>query len=148
MPKEMTKMAKKKKVRKKYGSQKWQRLADDEWSRVIREVGHCEWCGRTDKMLNAHHIINRTNFLYRHLIANGVCLCVDCHRGAQSAHADRTVFYAWLNHNRPGIWSWFMRHTTTDFKVVGNRTVKVYKPIFIPHEGDEAEYELLKEIRK
>ena len=142
-------MAKKKKVRRKYGSKKWQRKADEEWSRVIREVGHCEWCGQTDKMLNAHHIINRTNFAYRHLVENGVCLCVDCHTtGAQSAHADRKVFYAWLNHNRPGLWSWFKRHTTLDFKQVGNRTVTVYKPIKIPHEGDKAEYETLKEISK
>ncbi len=136
------------KKRKKYGSKKWQRMADDEWGRVIREVGHCEWCKRDDKVLNAHHIINRTNHSYRHLIENGVCLCVDCHTGRQSAHTDRTAFYSWLMTQRPGIWKWFERHTILDLKDVGNRLITTYKPIKIKHLGDEAEYEMLKEIRK
>ena len=141
-------MAKKKKIRKKYGSQKWQRLADDEWGRVIREVGHCEWCERTDKTLNAHHIINRTNFAYRHLVENGVCLCVDCHTGRRSAHSDLSTFYQWLIKEREGIWVWFRNHTVREEKIVGARTVVVFKPIKIPHEGDEVEYGILKEICK
>jgi hypothetical protein len=128
----------------------WQKKADKEWARVIKEVGHCEWCGRADKQLHAHHIINRTNYAYRHLLVNGVCLCAACHTmDVQAAHTDRTAFYRWLEKERPGVWRWFNRHTIVIHKQVGNREVVVYKPRkFTDHEGDKAEYEKLKEIRK
>jgi hypothetical protein len=129
----------------------WQKKADQELKRVILEVGHCEWCGRSDKevQLHHHHIIPRGNYAYRHLVENCLCLCASCHTlGAQSAHNDISALYAWLMKDRPGIWRWFTKHTVRTEKVLGNRTVVVYKPIKIEHLGDEAEYYILKEISK
>ena len=129
----------------------WQTKADKEWSRVIKEVGHCEWCGQSDEIaqMHAHHIIKRTNFNFRHLIENGHCLCASCHSlGHSSAHKDRTAYLEWFELRRPGQWKWYMDNTVTEWKEIGNRTILVYKPKKIRHEGDKAEYEMLKEIRK
>jgi len=125
---------------------KFQVKADKEWARVIRQVGRCEMCGRRTT-LNAHHIIHRTKFCYRHDLSNGICLCVSCHMyGSHSAHNDRTFFWNWLEKNRPGQWKWFLDHTVPYDKKVGNTIVHDRKPINSKHRGDEVEYNELKEM--
>ena len=126
----------------------WQTMADKEWRRVVKEVGCCEMCRSKDKQLHAHHIIKRVNLAYRHDVTNGLCLCAGCHTFAShSAHNDLTFLYKWMQENRPGVWAWFTRHTVKSEKVIGKSKISVYKPISIPHRGDEVEYMELKEMK-
>lgn len=127
----------------------WRKRCDNEWGRVIREVGYCEMCGSKEGQLHAHHLIRRGNFAYRHLVENGACLCASCHTFAShSAHRDRTFFYQWLKRNRPGQWKWLMEHTVKKEKMIGKTKSIDYAPIKMKKEKtDEQEYYELKEIK-
>ena len=128
-------------------AKKWQKKADDEWSRVVRQVGYCEMCGSSTKQLHAHHIIGRANFAYRHDLSNGICLCASCHVFSKnSAHSNATFFYRWLKENRPGQWVWFREHTVEKKKMIGNTESISYAAIKTDHVGNEAEYNILKEM--
>jgi hypothetical protein len=75
---------------------------DKEWSRIVRErAGHCEYCGKTEH-LNAHHIFGRRKKSVRFELANGVCLCVGCHKFSTdfSAHETPVLFVNWLRETR------------------------------------------------
>ncbi len=127
----------------------WQKKADEMWSKVIKQVGHCERCFATDKQLHSHHIIGRKAFAYRHDVSNGVCLCASCHTmSAWSAHNDRSEFLYWLKHCRPGQWKWFLEHTVRIKKKIGLQTFTVYHSKPGEHKGDKLEYEELKEMYK
>ncbi len=135
-------------------AKKLRKEADLEWSRVIREVGHCERCepdGDHDegKSLNAHHLIGRSAYAYRHDLSNGICLCASCHTmSAWSAHEDKTGFMSWLERNRPGQWAWYCQHTVAVEKQIGNEIVIVRHAKPGTHRGDAVELEELKGIRK
>lgn len=75
--------------------------ADIKWSRRIRERdGMCMVCKKTDKRLNAHHIIPKNFEQFRLDIDNGITLCVQCHQfGKYSAHKNPLWFADWLRHN-------------------------------------------------
>ena len=93
-------------------SKYWKGKADDEWSREIKAVGRCEYCGSTTNQLNSHHIISRTRLRFRHDLSNGVCLCSRCHAfdPAISPHADSygaENFLDWLANERWGQWIWY-----------------------------------------
>lgn len=125
----------------------WEKKADDAWKKVIKQVGHCEMCGSSDKQLHAHHIIGRVNKAYRHDLSSGICLCANCHTFAPySAHKDASGFRAWLKKNRPGQWQWYVEHTVMTEILVGNRTVERYGAIKMSHRGDEVEYQELKQM--
>ncbi len=91
-------------------SRYWKTKADDAWRAEIRAVGSCEICGHKTG-LNAHHLIGRTNLLFRHDLSNGVCLCSGCHLFKDhSPHRDLIStdnFILWLKAERPGQWQWY-----------------------------------------
>lgn len=98
----------------------WEKKADAEYSRVVRQVGKCEMCNREGKRgkkqgwtnLDAHHIIFRTHKEYRHDLSNGLCLCVPCHQWSIiSPHQDQHRFFEWLERNRPGQYLWYLENT-------------------------------------
>ncbi len=60
---------------------------DNLWSQAIKKIwnNRCALCGRgKDKIaLESHHIIKRSqNFILRHDLNNGICLCLECHANA------------------------------------------------------------------
>ena len=67
------------------------------WSQIVRSVGRCQYCGKTEN-LHAHHIFGRTNKAVRWDLENGVCLCAGCHKFSRvfSAHETPTEFTIWL----------------------------------------------------
>ena len=71
---------------------------DRVWSLVIRSKGHCECCERTTGQFHAHHLFGRIRKSVRWNKANGVCLCVHCHRGLCHAVAydNQVTFHQWL----------------------------------------------------
>lgn len=71
---------------------------DDLFSKIIRSKGYCEYCGRSDLMLNCHHIIGRIIYALRWCIGNGCCLCVKCHF---EAHNNPIKFINWFKEHRP-----------------------------------------------
>ncbi len=117
----------------------WEKKADKELKRVILATGHCERCGRSDHQLHHHHIFTRNNKAYRHLLEAVVCLCAGCHTmRSDSAHRDITTFYKWLA--TTDRWRWFREHTVEHREIIANVEVVIYKPIKIPHRGDEIEH--------
>jgi len=76
--------------------------ADIKWSRRIRERdGCCQICRKSDKMLNAHHLIPRQFIEWRHEMDNGITLCVHCHQfGKFSAHKNPLWFANWMRINK------------------------------------------------
>lgn len=70
---------------------------DDLFSLIIRALGYCEVCHRSDIQLNAHHIKTRGIMILRYDFRNGVSLCVNHHDlQRQSAHKDQKWFEGWL----------------------------------------------------
>ncbi len=53
------------------------------WSLLIRQNGFCERCGLNGR-LEAHHAYGRANFRLRFEPRNGVAMCHQCHRWAES----------------------------------------------------------------
>lgn len=74
------------------------RILDRLWSLVIKARDKkCQWCGKKEGKLDAHHIITkaRSGFAGRWDIQNGVLLCFYCHRG--KCHGSYIVEYAdWI----------------------------------------------------
>jgi hypothetical protein len=65
---------------------------DSVWAGLVRGRGKCERCGKRDG-LQAAHIVSRRYVATRHLLENGLCLCVGCHFWA---HHNPTKFTWWL----------------------------------------------------
>ena len=60
---------------------------DKLWSNRVKSPGRCEYCGTTEKKLEAAHIVGRIHRTTRWgtIIAgkydsNGMCLCFSCHQ--------------------------------------------------------------------
>lgn len=53
---------------------------DKLWSQIVRSSGKCVVCGETKKILHAHHWVGRRYKHTRWMLANGVCLCHNCHQ--------------------------------------------------------------------
>ena len=86
------------------------------WAMIIREVGYCQVCGTSDS-LNAHHMIEVGNHLFRCDLRNGICLCASHHMYSSdiSAHGRKggvmsagVRFTDWMKANKPEQWDWFM----------------------------------------
>lgn len=118
-----------KKKRKKLRKPKktnWKKKADDAWSLMIRlRYKHCQICGKPGWVtkrglpvggLNAHHIIGRSNFLFRHDLNNGHCLCVKHHKFDRycSPHGGSIIgvtgYVDWFKDNYEDQWAWFIQH--------------------------------------
>lgn len=50
------------------------------WSEIVRSRAKCQWCGKTNVLFDAAHIISRTYSKTRCDLDNGLCLCKACHR--------------------------------------------------------------------
>jgi len=112
--------------RKKNKTVNWKKRADENWSLAIRLLHQkCEICGKPGTFLksgykigglNAHHLIGRSHYKFRHDLNNGVCLCVHCHhfRKDLSPHAGSIIgvtnFIEWMAKNKPAQWAWFLHY--------------------------------------
>ncbi len=79
---------------------------DDAWGLEIRK-DNCLICG-TNKNLNAHHLIPRTEKTTRHLYSNGVSLCSLHHKFCIkcSAHRNTPMFLLILKQKKPEQYNW------------------------------------------
>lgn len=69
------------------------RKCDILWSKIIRNYGACEKCGKSGGRLEAAHIRSRVRLNLRYDLENGLCLCHACHRWA---HQNPVDFTWWL----------------------------------------------------
>ena len=72
------------------------------WRKAVKAKGFCERCGRTDKVLNAHHIYPKGRFMWHPLkwdVQNGLCLCFACH--IHWAHQHPIEFTHWFENKYP-----------------------------------------------
>ncbi len=54
--------------------------ADDLFSQLIRSLGYCERCGKTNVRLETSHWISRRYAWTRTYEANAFCFCHNCHQ--------------------------------------------------------------------
>lgn len=73
-----------------------ERTLDGLWSELIRLPGCCEVCGRSDRRLDAHHIVPRRYKRTRWLRDNGVCLCAGPGGHHDWAHLRPQEFEDWV----------------------------------------------------
>ena len=78
---------------------------DAEWSAAVCAAGRCAVCGATKRSgeLDPHHLVPRTFKKYRHVLANGYCVCRICHT---KAHDDPVWFMEWLRVHDEERWKW------------------------------------------
>jgi len=88
---------------KKPSKARIKKKCDDLFSLIIRVKGYCEWCGRSDIQLNAHHSIGRGVEILRYDPRNMCCLCVNCHEFAtlHSVKNDGQSYWEWFKSVRP-----------------------------------------------
>jgi len=91
------KLSKLEKSKRNPNSKYWKTKADKLWSKTIRSIGACEFCGGKEN-LNAHHLLSRGFKATRWNLKNGVCLCARCHEFSYvlSAHKNPIRFVTWL----------------------------------------------------
>ena len=95
-PKQCTKKQESSLKKKRSGDAYLNKQLDILWSKVIRQKGYCEYCGKKppEVVLHAHHIFSRRHFSTRWDVTNGVCLCNGCH--LYKAHKDIQEFSDWV----------------------------------------------------
>lgn len=92
---------------------------DTKWSKFVRERdGACEYCGKSDGRLNAHHFIRRGIAVTRYDIENGISLCVHHHTFDANFSAHRTP---------ESFDKWFKKHDPKRYKYLKERS-KVIMP--------------------
>ena len=64
------------------------------WRRLVKVKGYCESCGCVICDLEAAHIVRRSWAHTRTDLANGLCLCRDCHRKFDTSDVFRTLLVA------------------------------------------------------
>lgn len=70
----------------KWNAARAKRSLDKLWAaRIKARDESCQFCGRTEGRLNAHHIFSRRHLATRWDLRNGVLICFTCH---QRAHND------------------------------------------------------------
>jgi hypothetical protein len=97
-------------------SKLWRNKADKLWSKTVFNMygGKCLIC-RSDKYLQAHHLIPREMLSHRHVLKNGVLACCSHHKYSYeiSAHKAPIAFYKWIMINKPEIWEWVSTQVPT-----------------------------------
>lgn len=85
---------------KKKKTAKWYRdKCDILFSKKIRSIGRCEWCGTRDN-LQCSHIISRTVMALRCDERNAISLCYGCH--LHKWHKEPLMAAEWFNSKFPG----------------------------------------------
>ena len=80
---------------------------DKQWKEEVHTAWdhRCAVCGKTDVVLNAHHIISRQLKEFRHDKMNGILVCSNCHVFSPyiSCHKGSLLFFDWLVTKYPQI---------------------------------------------
>jgi hypothetical protein len=93
-------------------------------SKLVREKGYCERCGRTDTSFDWSHIVGRKNLTLRWDILNGLCLCFQCHRFFW--HEEPLEAHNWFKEKFPERYEYLLRAKN----VILNRTEEDYKELY------------------
>jgi len=107
---------------------------DELYSLIIRSIGYCEICGRTDIQLNGHHIIGRAVMILRYDFRNGCSLCVNCHEFAKDSVKNNPIkFLRWLQKYRADDLAYvesksniIAHYTVSDLQQIYQKLMKVW----------------------
>jgi len=80
------------------------RILDRLWQEAVCLASgrKCARCG-SSLGVSGHHLIKRSNLVFRHDLRNGVCLCLYCH---QRAEVYQMEFEIWLQKYSPPVYAW------------------------------------------
>jgi hypothetical protein len=132
-----------KKKRKKSVKNPLYKLCDDLWSKAVKILAgnKCEYSGRSDSILNSHHMFSRSNKSTRWDVNNGVCLLAQYHtlNSKFSAHKTPFIFQEYMKERRGEKWYEELKlkaHSTIDIdlnKVRKDLEIIIYgKPKELP----------------
>lgn len=128
MTKKLSKLAKNK---LNPNSSYYKRLCDKVWSERIRQFfdNKCCICSAIGK-LDCHHIIDRVHKATRHLINNGLLLCVKHHKwGLESVHQNPLFVLRWLSFYRKEQYEWIIANYNRE-------ELRTYQQIYIDLGGE------------
>ena len=101
-------------------------MADQLWSRAIRDDwnNRCAVCGRD--VTEAHHLIPRQNELFRYDLMNGIALCTQHHKfdGDIAPHQNAAGWMKWLWMIHPERAAWYVANCRRPF--IGCNTAIYY----------------------
>ncbi len=86
-------------------SKYWKKKADSLFSKLVRRIGKCEYCERTE-YLNCCHLIPKENNPTRWILNNAVCLDAGHHKFWRdwSFHRNPVAFFIWFIEKFPLRW--------------------------------------------
>lgn len=116
-------------------SKYWKKRADSLFSKIVRKVGKCQYCGGT-KYLNCCHLIPKENWHTRWVLDNAICLDAGHHKFWRnwSFHHNPVAFFIWFIEKFPLRWK---------------RLKELSEPLFTNRETAKEAYERLqKEAEK
>ena len=96
--------------------QKFRRNLLKQWRERVKEQAgfKCEYCNRTGKGLNCHHIVPYATkgSPLKYDPRNGILLCCGCHKYNShcSAHKGSLVFYHWFEKTYLQRYNWILLH--------------------------------------
>lgn len=77
----------------------YRKQSDILFSRKVRSIGYCEWCGKTEN-LQCSHVVSRTVMSLRCDSENAICLCYACHM--HKWHLEPISSAKWFEGKYPG----------------------------------------------
>lgn len=95
---------------------------DSEMSKLVRERGKCDRCGRSDTNLHWAHVFGRRNRTLRWDVNNAMALCYPCHNWW---HENPTESGAWFREKYPARYEYLTMHANK----ITKRTIKDYKQL-------------------
>jgi len=122
---------------KKHQIQKLKRKAFKIWSQTVRKNGYCEICGikhgeltKNGKpaMLNAHHIVGRSNPALAWDLKNGISLCSYCHKFSKTGpHQGGIIFAEWFRVHHPEEYTYLLEHHSNIVDITLEHMLEVIK---------------------
>jgi len=111
----------------KTDKQKLINKCDDLFSLIVRALGYCEVCHRSDIQLNGHHIKTRSIMILRYDFRNGCCLCVNCHEFSKdSVKNNPAKFLRWIQEHRPDD----LKYVESKSELIAHYTILDYQEIY------------------
>lgn len=86
---------------------RWKPKLDKEFSLLVRSLGYCEYCKKTNVSLHCAHIISRSNITLRWDIFNALCLCNGCHTFGW--HKNPLIYIDWFKSKYPERYEYLLR---------------------------------------
>lgn len=124
-------------------------IADDLWSRAVRDDwnNRCAVCGK--KATDPHHLIPRANYATRFELVNGIALCSFDHlwNTELAPHMNASGWLRWLAENYPERYKWYVADSNPEFLGTKNAEFFIGQILRLREYVDEADFTRIVGVR-